>query len=99
MPVAPWLIRWGHDAASDMLRRSAWRGQCGGRVAVIHLPRWGDRKAPVSDRRSRSASTETANSSLCVPPLEQLFDLSGRQSSVLVQGLGDPEDLGALLQD
>jgi hypothetical protein len=45
--LAPWLIRWGPDASSDTLRRSARCGQCGGKGAVIQLPGWGGLDAPV----------------------------------------------------
>jgi len=45
--LAPWLIGWGHNASSDMVRRSARCCQCGGKGAVIKLPGWGGLEAPV----------------------------------------------------
>src|SRR5262245_36639383 len=34
-PLAPWIIRWGAEASSDMLRRSALRARCGHKGAKL----------------------------------------------------------------
>ena len=41
-PVAfvPLIIRWGPDASSDMLRRSARGNKCGRKGAVLQHPSW-----------------------------------------------------------
>jgi hypothetical protein len=36
--LAPWIIRWGADASSHMLRRSARCTQCGGKGAGLQTP-------------------------------------------------------------
>jgi hypothetical protein len=36
--LAPWIIRWGADASSNMLRRSARCTQCDGKGATIQIP-------------------------------------------------------------
>src|SRR5215831_3231632 len=45
--LAPWIIRWGADASSDLLRRSARCTRCDGKGATIHIPGWGGLQAPV----------------------------------------------------
>ena len=45
--LAPWIIRWGPDASSDMLRRSARCTECGGKGATIQIPGWGGLQTPV----------------------------------------------------
>jgi hypothetical protein len=45
--LAPWMIRWGADASSDMLRRSARCRQCSGQGATIQIPGWGGLQTPV----------------------------------------------------
>jgi len=40
--LAPFLIRWGEDASSDMLRRSARCTYCGAKGATLMLPSWQD---------------------------------------------------------
>jgi hypothetical protein len=45
--LAPWIIRWGAEASSDMLRRSARCTQGGGKGATIQIPGWGGLQAPV----------------------------------------------------
>jgi hypothetical protein len=42
-PVAltPFIIRWGPDASSDLLRASARCAVCGGRGATLQHPSWG----------------------------------------------------------
>jgi len=45
--LAPWIIRWGADASSDMLRRSARCTECGGKGATIQIPGWGGLQTPV----------------------------------------------------
>jgi hypothetical protein len=38
MAIAPFVIRWGPDAPSDMLRRSARCSKCGAKGATLMLP-------------------------------------------------------------
>jgi len=38
--LAAWLIRFGGDASSDVLRKARCR-RCGGRGASVRLPGWG----------------------------------------------------------
>jgi hypothetical protein len=38
--IAPLIIRWGPDASSDMLRRSARCSKCGTQGATLMLPSW-----------------------------------------------------------
>jgi hypothetical protein len=45
--LAPWIIRWGAEASSDMLRRSARCTQCDGKGATIQIPGWGGLQTPV----------------------------------------------------
>jgi len=45
--LAPWIIRWGAGASSDMLRCSARCTGCGGKGATIQIPGWGGLQAPV----------------------------------------------------
>ena len=45
--LAPWIIRGGAEATSDMLRRSARCTECGGKGATIQIPAWGGLEAPV----------------------------------------------------
>jgi hypothetical protein len=45
--LAPWIIRWGADASSDMLRRSARCSQYSGKGATIQIPGWGGLQTPV----------------------------------------------------
>jgi len=45
--LAPWIIRWGAAASSDMLRRFARCTHCGGKGATIQLPGWGGLQEPV----------------------------------------------------
>jgi DNA-directed RNA polymerase subunit RPC12/RpoP len=45
--LAQWIIRWGPDSSSDMLRRSARCPQCGGKGAAIQIPGWGGLQTPV----------------------------------------------------
>src|SRR5262249_49008052 len=45
--LAPWIIRWGAEASSDLLRRSARCAECGGKGATIQIPGWGGLQAPV----------------------------------------------------
>jgi hypothetical protein len=45
--LAPWIIRWGADASSDLLRRSARCTECGGEGATIQIPVWGGLQTPV----------------------------------------------------
>lgn len=40
--LAPFIIRWGPDASSDMLRHSAHCTACGALGATLTLPSWGD---------------------------------------------------------
>jgi hypothetical protein len=40
MAIAPLIIRWGPDASSDMLRRSARCSKCGAKGATLMLPSW-----------------------------------------------------------
>jgi hypothetical protein len=46
---APWIIKWGADASSNMLRRSAWCTRCGGKGATIQIPGWGGLQMPVRE--------------------------------------------------
>jgi len=39
--LAPWIIRWGPNASSDLLRRAARCGQFGAKGAVLQHPSWG----------------------------------------------------------
>lgn len=41
MPLAPWIIRWGSDASSDVLRQCAKCGKCGHKRATLEHPSWG----------------------------------------------------------
>jgi hypothetical protein len=45
--LAPWIIRWGAGASSDMLRRSARCTECGRKGATIRILGWGALQAPV----------------------------------------------------
>jgi hypothetical protein len=45
--LAPWIIRWGAEASSDMLRRSARCSECVGKGATIQIPGWGGLQTPV----------------------------------------------------
>jgi hypothetical protein len=38
--IAPLIIRWGPEASSDMLRRSARCTKCGAKGATLMLPSW-----------------------------------------------------------
>jgi hypothetical protein len=38
--LAPFIIRWGPDASSDMLRRSARCQRCGHKGASLQCPGW-----------------------------------------------------------
>jgi hypothetical protein len=40
MAIAPFVIRWGPDASSDMLRRSARCQKCGHKGATLSHPSW-----------------------------------------------------------
>jgi hypothetical protein len=40
--LAPFVIRWGADASSDMLRQQARCSACGRRGASLQHPSWGD---------------------------------------------------------
>jgi hypothetical protein len=40
MAIAPLVIRWGPDASSDTLRRSARCSKCGAKGATLMLPSW-----------------------------------------------------------
>jgi hypothetical protein len=40
MAIAPLIIRWGSDASSDMLRRSARCSKCDHKGATLMLPSW-----------------------------------------------------------
>jgi hypothetical protein len=40
MAIAPFVIRWGPEASSDMLRRSARCSKCGAKGATLMLPSW-----------------------------------------------------------
>jgi hypothetical protein len=48
MAIAPLVIRWGPDASSDMLRRSARCTKCGGKGATIRTPSWGGNVIGIS---------------------------------------------------
>ena len=47
--LAPWIIRWGADVSSDMLRRSARCTKCGGKGATLQIPGWGGLQMPVRE--------------------------------------------------
>jgi hypothetical protein len=51
MAIAPFVIRWGPEASSDMLRQSARCSKCGAKGATLMLPSW----VSTTARRSRSA--------------------------------------------
>jgi hypothetical protein len=40
MAIAPFVIRWGPDASSDMLRWAAPCSKCGAKGATLMLPSW-----------------------------------------------------------
>jgi hypothetical protein len=40
MAIAPFVIRWGREASSDMLRRSGRCSKCGAKGATLMLPSW-----------------------------------------------------------
>ena len=42
IPLAPFVIRWGTDASSDMLRRNLTCSHCGHRGASLQHPSWVD---------------------------------------------------------
>ena len=42
IPLAPFVIRWGPDASSDMLRRNLTCTHCGHRGASLQHPSWVD---------------------------------------------------------
>src|SRR5262249_22079365 len=42
VPLVPFVIRWGGDASSDMLRTHARCTVCGRRGASLQHPSWGD---------------------------------------------------------
>ena len=48
--LAPFIIRWGPDASSDMLRRCARCQKCGHRGATLQVPAW--TSYGVDDRES-----------------------------------------------
>src|SRR5262249_29385986 len=47
--IVPLMIRWGAEASSDMLRRSARCTRCGRKGATIQLPGWGGLQTPVPE--------------------------------------------------
>jgi len=47
--LAPWIIRWGTEASSDMLRRSARCRECGGKGATTQIPGWSGLEMPVRE--------------------------------------------------
>ena len=55
-PLVPYVIRWGADASSDMLREHAWCSVCGQRGATLQHPSWHDEAVgwqpfPVAQRQ------------------------------------------------
>src|SRR5260370_31140137 len=46
--LAPFIIRWGPDASSDILRRRAHCGECGGKGVTLMHPRLRDTQSGVS---------------------------------------------------
>jgi hypothetical protein len=46
--LAPFIIRWGPDASSDMLRAWARCRRCGTKGATLQLPGWGGRAVGVT---------------------------------------------------
>ena len=46
--LAPYIIRWGPDASSDMLRAWARCRRCGTKGATLQLPGWGGRSIGVA---------------------------------------------------
>ena len=51
--LAPSIIRWGPEASSDLLRRSARCTECGGKGATIHIQGWGKNEDAQRARASR----------------------------------------------
>ena len=45
--LAPWIIRWGAEASSDMLRRSAQYTESGRKGATIQIPGSGGLQSPL----------------------------------------------------
>ena len=45
--LVPFMIRWGAEASTDLLRRSARCSRCGGKGATVQLPGWGGLREPV----------------------------------------------------
>jgi len=39
--LAPWIIRWGPHASSDLLRRAVRCSRCGTKGSVLQHPSWG----------------------------------------------------------
>jgi hypothetical protein len=46
--LAPFIIRWGANASSDVLRRSGRCGDCGGRGVTLMNPSWQDMQTGLS---------------------------------------------------
>src|SRR5260370_37048385 len=46
--LAPFIIRWGADASSDILRRNARCGDCGAKGVTLMHPGWRDLQAGAS---------------------------------------------------
>jgi hypothetical protein len=42
MPVAPYVIRWGGNVSSDVLRRNLKCSRCGAKGASLSAPSWRD---------------------------------------------------------
>jgi hypothetical protein len=46
--LAPFIIRWGAHASSDILRRSGRCGDCGGKGVTLMNPSWQDMQTGLS---------------------------------------------------
>ena len=55
IPLAPFVIRWGTDASSDMLRRNLTCSHCGHRGASLQHPSWVDTQIGVQPFPTKQA--------------------------------------------
>ncbi len=62
IPLAPFIIRWGKDASSDLLRKSFVCSKCGARTTSIKHPSWADRQIGFQMFPSEAAMASLADS-------------------------------------
>jgi len=81
--IVPLMIRWGADASSDILQRSARLTRRGGKGVTIQLPGWGELKAPVLDWPAKNL----ANAKLGIQPDGPLRAVVHRETGSLETSL------------